>query len=157
MITKDEKGQFENNAMLLKPDGTASVVTLKTSTQINDLLGCCAVSEVGEEKARQYGETMKQMIRFFQYPVDLGGANDETAKNLAITFVQETVKRGKSLPPLKHTEEYDYHRIAEIENIQIFINEVGQWLELPPNRWFSGYLRGAVIVLGHCIDEMPYQ
>ena len=135
-LTNPSKRQapYKNNAILLKTDGTLEVLTVNSLHEIRPLINC------------EYPE----LTGFGSYPIsDARGQED-----VLIPFMSFTITRGQTQPEQK---EYKFHRIDDMRKIQLFVHETGQILKLPHNPFFKGALRGEVVMLGHCVDELAYE
>jgi len=127
---------IENNALLLKTDGTIQQLTVESSAAIKAAINC------------EYPE----MTLFGRYPVQdpMSDANHDQI----LDFISFTVARAGTLPPPPKND-YDFHRIDHPTKIQMYIHEMGALIPLPANPFFGGYLYGDVLMLGQCIDELP--
>ena len=124
---------YKENALLLKTDGTLEVHTINSMDDIRPLINC------------EYPE----LTGFGNYPITDARGKEETL----IPFMAFTVTRAQAQPEQK---EYKFHRIVDPRLIQLFVHETGAILKLPHNPFFRGALRGDVLMLGHCIDELGY-
>jgi hypothetical protein len=127
---------YNNNAMVLKTDGSIVPLTIVSSEQITKLIGC------------DYFE----MIHLGGYPITTTLGHDKEL----IDFMRATVDRAATLPP-PPLNDYDFHRIDHPAKIQMFIHELGALIPLPVNPFFGGQLYGDVVILGQCIDEICFQ
>ena len=131
---------YENNALLLKAEGTAKLITIKKSDDIKAWI-----------KAQWF-----EMVLFHRYPITIL-VNGDSGKPMFDKFLTDTVDRGCAIPPRGEDEEYDFHRVNMFSKIQIFIDDMGALNGSRPNPYFSGQLCGDVVVLGQCIDELAYE
>jgi len=126
---------YQNNALLLKTDGTIETHSVTSLDDVRPLVGC------------DYPE----MTFFGRYPITDAQNQSETF----IPFLSFTVARGQTIPARKPSEEYDFHRIDHPNKVQMFIHEYGAINGSPRNPFISG-LYGDVVILGQCIDELSW-
>lgn len=126
---------FQNNALLLKTDGTIEKHTVTSLDDVRPLIAC------------QYPE----MTFFGRYPI----SDTQNQSETLIQFLSFAVTRGQQLPAPKSELEYDFHRIDQLEKIQLWIHDEGAINGSPRNPFISG-LYGHVVILGQCIDELSW-
>ena len=150
---------YKNNALVLNPDGSGFVTTVYDKTDIEKLVG----------DARLH----LQMIHFGNHPInfecldrDPTGASSTESVKTVVWFIRNTVTRGLQLPAADPMD-YDFHRITSPEQVQMFIHDEGALAHenRPYNVWFSHSnqtrgtqpIYGVCVILGQCIDEIPYE
>ncbi len=127
---------YTNNALVLKTDGSIEETTIENSRQILPFIDC------------EYFE----MIHLGAYPITTSLGQDDKL----IRFLSATVARTATLPP-PPVDDYDFHRIDHPAKIQMFIHEFGALIPLADNPFFGGQLKGDIVILGQCIDEIAYE
>mgnify|MGYP001475142893 CR=1 FL=1 len=150
---------YEDNALILRTDGSGELITVKTYKEISDAIG-------------RDSHLHLQMMYFGNIPLsfesldsDPTGASCSPSEVTVVNFIRETCLRGQSLPAKDPEEEHDFHRITNPLMVQVYMHEEGRIRKHPPNQWWFHSLRtrgipplyGDILILGQCCDELDYE
>ena len=154
-------GPYKDNAMILHPNGTGEIVSIKTYAEIKDLLG---VNKDDYTEGAQMILFGHNPISFSSIDEDPSGESCTESEKAVVWFIRNTCQRGQLLAPADPMD-YDFHRITNPMMVQMFVHETGIAKKLELNRWFlhsnltrgTNPIFGSCVILGQCCDELPYE